>query len=161
MNTATLIFAYSSTPGGWLIRHWPDSAPALWSHCGILLPAEPELGLPATVWHSTVTKGFRAEPADAFARRYKRHALRRFAVLQPAEFQRTWCEGDPDVSRGYALWTVVGRALGLRSSQRKGDHCAEVCENFLLAMGCTRRWEGDHHMTTPNVSWHNRAGVIE
>ena len=159
MNVATIIYARSSTPGGWLIRRWPDSAPAEWSHAGILIPRDPDLELSAMVWHATFPKGFHGVTLDEFLDRYKHTASVDYEVRMPASFQYAWCAARE--GQRYAVGTVLGRLFGLRKSQDKKDHCSEVVENFLADCGAPRRWRGAHHLVTPNASYHNTCGVMQ
>jgi hypothetical protein len=153
---ARIIYARGWSITSPIIRRWPDSAPALWSHAGILLsPHDDEEGQ-AMVWHATWPRGFHRVTTEQFGKRYRTYEVVRYEVQATPEQQRSWCEhraGWP-----YAVGTVIGRMLGLRASER-GDHCSEVAENALRDWGCVARWRSDHHLITPNVSYHNLCGV--
>jgi hypothetical protein len=154
---ASAIYAYSRSPGGVAIKHWPGDAPPRWSHAGIMLSAQPADDSPALVFESVFPRA-RFTTYDKFIERYNRRvAIVRFEVEASPEQQRAWCEerdGQP-----YALWTLLGYPFGLRSSQNGADHCGELVENALRDWGCVPRWREDHHRISPNASFNNLSGV--
>ena len=156
MPIARIIYARGASPAGWLIRRWPDSAPARWSHAGILLPSIPEDDSPALVFEATWPRGAKFTTVDKFRARYSTYEVVAYNVQADDQQQRAWCEARD--GQRYATGTVLGRLFGLRASE-SGDHCSEVAENFLRDMGCVGRWRSDHHLITPNVSFNNLAGV--
>ena len=155
MFYATIIYARRSR----VIAHWPDSAPARWSHAGIVIPPSAD-DMPDGwwVWHATMADGFHCEPLESFQTRYNRRTeFVRYAVERSHSEQAAWCQARQGQS--YALGTVLGRMFGLRASESDGDHCSEIVENFLAAMGL-QRWRDGHHLITPNASYNNLHGVI-
>lgn len=156
MFYATIIYARRSR----LIAHWPDSAPARWSHAGIVIPpADEDPGDGWWVWHATMGKGFHCEPLADFEKRYRATEIVRYAVAEHADesWQWSWCAHRKGMR--YAWATVLGRMVGLRSSEHDADHCSEIAENFLAACGL-QRWRDGHHLVTPNASYNNLSGVV-
>ncbi len=155
MPLARIVYARGRNPGSWLIRQWPDSAPARWSHAGIVVVGADGLD---EVWHATWPTGFHRLSWREFVDRYPAHQVVEYTVAASPLEQWSWCAHRQGLR--YATGTVLGRMLGLRSSEQRADMCSEVAENFLAAMGCVPRWRGAMHLVTPNASFHNLAGVI-
>ena len=156
MFYATVVYARRSR----LIAHWPDSAPARWSHAGIIIPPVVEDHDDGYwVWHATWPRGFHCVTLEDFQRHYShRTEFVRYAVERGPSEQRAWCQARQ--GQRYALGTVLGRMFGLRASENSGDHCSEVVENFLAAMGL-QRWREGHHLVTPNASYNNLMGDMQ
>lgn len=160
MYVARVVYARGAGPVHWLIKQWSDSAPARWSHAGVLL-GDADIGgeVPPVVWHTRWFKGFHKSPLYSFLRAYhKDFEVVTYLVEKGPDEQEAWCKARD--GRGYAYGTVIGRVFFLRSPEKE-DHCSEVVENFLHDMGVVGgpRWRAGHHLVTPNVSFNNLCGT--
>lgn len=147
MDEVRVVYARGRSPASHLIRLFPDSAPARWSHAGVVIGDH--------VFEARFPHGAVMTPREKFNERYTEIEEVVFGVPDSGQGM-LWLMNV--LGRPYATGTVIGMAFGLRMSN-KGDHCIEIVENFLAECGL-RRWRGDLHLIKPNASYHNTAGVL-
>lgn len=147
---------YGYGPLGAPIRYWPQGVPRLWSHVGVVAPAQVDFDEPPMVWEARMGHKFGPTPIDEFRERYSRTRVVTYFVPD-LEAAIAWLHAHYGMD--YGFWTVAGIALGLTGGEARKDTCSEALENCLAAGGLDR-WRGDLHRVTPNQSYHNTCGVV-